>query len=218
MFFSSCRSDLAANIYEGPTEEEVEEDQLGRDKHHSPVTRIIYSIVVIANGAIWRPSLVAGWGRQWMNAKLQGHIVPSQSLQAESIPSLCFCTESSPSFGMLHGARFSFPSLGRRTNTPWCTVPNQANPHAFLLAAPAACPVFCSGAALRVCTAPFCDKTHCKPDQKLGAPFTPDCWQFPSFFLGNPEKGSVVLAAHVRSATDGWNDITSHPGQLGPHV
>lgn len=90
----------------------------GRDKHHSPVIRIIYSIVVIANGAIWRPSLVAGLGRQWMNAKLQGHIVPSQSLQAESIPSLCFCTESSPSFGMLHGARFSFPSLGRRTNTP----------------------------------------------------------------------------------------------------
>lgn len=41
----------------GPTDEEVEEDQAGRDKHHSPVIRIIYSIVVIANGAIWRPSL-----------------------------------------------------------------------------------------------------------------------------------------------------------------
>lgn len=41
----------------GPTDEEVEEDQAGRDKHHSPVIRIIYSIVVIADGAIWRPSL-----------------------------------------------------------------------------------------------------------------------------------------------------------------
>lgn len=158
---------------------------------------------------------LAGWGRQWMNAKLQGHIVPSQSLQAESIPSLCFCTESSPSLGMLHGARFSFPFLGTTHQHAVMYLPNQpSKPPRFLLAALLRAQRFvpvrrCVRAC--VCTALY-DKTHCKPDQKLGAPFTPDCWKFPSLFLGNPKQPAGVSWRHVRSATDGVNEITSHRG------
>lgn len=135
---------------------------------------------------------LAGWGRQWMNAKLPRSHRPESEFISRKYPISLLLHRIESVIRDVAWRPLFLPFLGTTTHQHTVMyIPNQANPHAFACCS-AACPAICSGAALRarVCTA-LCDKTHCKPDQKLGASFTPDCGQFPCLSWGILRNGRL---------------------------